>query len=150
MMKKGDQPYWLEPFYQQALDSEANTIILMFGTNDAKTFNWSYEEYRRDYIDMVNSFKSMESQPKIYLMIPPPLYKEVFDMIPQIINLELRTLIPDIAQDAGIPKERVINLFEALGGIALDKEHMFVDGCHPNDEGYAVIADTVMSSLGLQ
>lgn len=41
MMKAGDQPYWLEEFYLQALASEANTIIFMLGTNDAKKFNWN-------------------------------------------------------------------------------------------------------------
>lgn len=91
----------------------------------------------------------MESRPKVYLMIPPPLYQEVFDMNPKTINEEFPAMIPKIADIVGIPNERIINLFEALGGSAMDKVHLFADGCHPNDEGYALVADTVMKALGL-
>ena len=43
MMKNGDLPYWNEQFYQDALDSNADIIIIMLGTNDSKTFNWNSE-----------------------------------------------------------------------------------------------------------
>ena len=38
MMKNGDSPYWNEPEYMMALESNPNMIILMLGTNDAKYF----------------------------------------------------------------------------------------------------------------
>ena len=38
MMKKGDLPYWNEPFYQKALTSEADVVVLMLGTNDSKFY----------------------------------------------------------------------------------------------------------------
>ena len=41
MMKNGDYPYWNETAYQDALNSEADIMILMLGTNDAKTFQWN-------------------------------------------------------------------------------------------------------------
>ena len=43
MLRNGDQPYWQENAYKQAIASEANTIIMMFGTNDAKTFNMHFD-----------------------------------------------------------------------------------------------------------
>jgi acyl-CoA thioesterase-1 len=36
MMKNGDYPYWAEEAYQDVLDSKADYIVLMLGTNDAK------------------------------------------------------------------------------------------------------------------
>jgi acyl-CoA thioesterase I len=36
MMKNGDFPYWNEQAYQDALNSEADILILMLGTNDSK------------------------------------------------------------------------------------------------------------------
>ena len=38
MMKNGDYPYWNEPQYQQALKSKPDAVVLMLGTNDAKTY----------------------------------------------------------------------------------------------------------------
>ena len=43
MMKTGDLPYWNEKFYLYALDSDADIMIIMLGTNDSKTFNWNFE-----------------------------------------------------------------------------------------------------------
>ena len=34
MMKTGDFPYWNEQAYQDALNSEADIVIMMLGTND--------------------------------------------------------------------------------------------------------------------
>ena len=76
MMKKGDYPYWNEPQYQTAINSNANIVILMLGTNDAKHYQWNEDNYKADYIEMANNFLNMPSKPDLYIMVPPPLYKE--------------------------------------------------------------------------
>ena len=76
MLKSGDHPYWNEPQFQTAKNSNADVVVLMLGTNDAKTFNWNETAFKADYLDMINVFKNMTSKPDIHLMIPPPLYKE--------------------------------------------------------------------------
>ena len=53
MSKKGDYPYWNEDVFLQALASQADTIILMLGTNDAKEYNWNEKEFKEDYQDMI-------------------------------------------------------------------------------------------------
>ena len=40
-------------------------------------------------------------------------------------------------------QDHVIDLFNALGGKDLVAPNGFFDGCHPNDEGYEIIAKTV-------
>ena len=51
----------------------------MLGTNDSKIFNWTSPErgndYVRDYLDMITILTALPSAPKIYLMIPPPLFE---------------------------------------------------------------------------
>ena len=74
MMKNGDYPYWNEQAYQDTLASKANYLVLMLGTNDAKTFQYNQTEYVADYISMVKSFQAMTPTPDIFIMIPPPLY----------------------------------------------------------------------------
>lgn len=48
----------------------------MLGTNDAKTWNWNATAYFNDYVDMGKKLINLPSKPKLYLMVPPPLYKE--------------------------------------------------------------------------
>ena len=45
MLKKGDFPYCNEEHHQKVLESEADVIILMLGTNDSKFHNWNEAEY---------------------------------------------------------------------------------------------------------
>jgi hypothetical protein len=41
MMKNGDYSFWNHKFYQDALNSEADIFIMMFGTNDSKIYQWN-------------------------------------------------------------------------------------------------------------
>ena len=50
----------------------------MLGTNDARTFNWigiqsEGDSYEDDYLEMIKNFKNLPSNPRVYLMVPPPL-----------------------------------------------------------------------------
>jgi len=76
MMKTGDFPYWNEQAYQDALNSEADIVVMMLGTNDSKIFQWNRKQYHNDYIEMVKNMKNLPSKPEIYLMVPPPLYQD--------------------------------------------------------------------------
>ena len=74
MMKTGDSPYWNEQAYQDALNSEADIIVMMLGTNDSKKYQWNRRQFHKDYIEMATNFKNIPSKPELYIMIPPPLY----------------------------------------------------------------------------
>ena len=78
MMKTGDYPYWNEPFYQQALKSEADIVVLMLGTNDSKNYQWNIDEYTKDFKEMAKIFLGLDSKPNLHIMIPPPLYEADF------------------------------------------------------------------------
>lgn len=56
MMRKGDFPYWNEDKFQEALASQADTIVLMLGTNDSKSYQWDESAFEQDYVDMVTEF----------------------------------------------------------------------------------------------
>ena len=70
----------------------------------------------------------MQSEPEVYLMIPPPSYGAVWNIQPDIINQVYPQLIPEIANELGF---KVINLFDALGGVKLEKPELISDLCHP-------------------
>lgn len=109
-LKSGDKPYWHEMAYQMVTSSQADIIILQLGTNDAKTQNWNEESYVEDMVEMINTFKALESNPKIYLMIPPPLYVDgAYDMQQSVINERIPELVRDIASKTEIPEEQIID-----------------------------------------
>lgn len=56
--------YWIEPEYKIALNSDADIIILMLGTNDS-LFNWNESSFTKDYNEMVESLMNIKSKPKL-------------------------------------------------------------------------------------
>lgn len=78
LLRKGDNPYWKTPAFRAAAASDADVVILMLGTNDAKVWNWGRHaaEYPGDYHDLISVFSSMPSKPRIRIMTPPPLYQD--------------------------------------------------------------------------
>ena len=75
-MKGADHPYWNTSQYAAAIASDADVVVLMLGTNDAKRVNWgadSAEAYSRDSLAMISSFRAMPSKARVMMMIPPPM-----------------------------------------------------------------------------
>ena len=153
MMRRGDYPYWNEIQYQLALSSEADFVFIMLGTNDSKYFQWNETAYIEDYRAMASSFLAMPSSPKIYFMIPPPLYQDnAYSMNQRVINSVLPRVIPQIAESLSQPSESVIDIFSEMGGEHLSEWHLFCNGqncdtCHPNDAGQAFIAKAVYKQI---
>lgn len=69
-----------------------------------------------------------------------------------VINEVFPSLIPEIAKELNLTKDRVISIYDAMGGSDLDKWQYFCDGqncdqCHPNDAGYSILASEVYSKI---
>jgi len=142
MMRSGDRPYWNEGAFTNAQNFEADIVLLMLGTNDAKDFQWNAEQYEGDYRDMLRQF----GDATVYAMIPVPLYAPVFGMNMTTINEVLPELVPFIAASEQV---QAIDQFEALGGAELSCQECMYDynqpgasndGCHPTDIGMERIA----------
>ena len=118
----------------------------MLGTNDSKKWNWKGEaQYKEDLMKFINQIlegqsKLQEEKPDVYLMIPPPVYGDIYGMQEDIINKLYPQIIPQIANEMGL---KLINLFEALGGAELKRPELISDLCHPNEQGYKEIAQCI-------
>lgn len=143
--------YWITPTYASALASSPDVVTIFLGTNDAKAYNWGNAtfvgNYTWDYIKMVQAFKALPSSPKVYIVIPTPLYDEPgYDAPPcemrqDITNTVFPTLLPSTILPAS-GADGVIDVFNALGGSGLSQPQQFCDGCHPVDQGYLEVAQT--------
>ncbi len=144
MLKNGDKPYWNESQYTQALALNPDIVIIMLGTNDAKLeLNWTpyKEEFDDDYKDMIEAFRSLSSQPTIYICCIVPAYAEIWDISNTTIDGEVNPKIVEVAWDKGV---NLIDMYTQME----NKSSLFQsDGIHPNASGAVTMASYFHSIL---
>ena len=141
MLNKGDHPYMNEPAYKNALAFNPNIVVIKLGTNDSKSFNWKYKaDFMKDAQTMINAFKGLPSQPKIYLCYPSKAYLTGDGINDDIISKEIIPMIKKLAKKNDLS---VIDLHTAMGGMP----ELFPDRIHPNEKGAQVMAKAVYQSI---
>ena len=138
--------YWDTNAWSEAQLSNPDIVVIMLGTNDAKSFNWegiqqdTGDYYALDYVDLIQTVQGLKSSPKVYIMVPPPLRSPYpFSMNATVINEIFPTLVRNIAS---VTKVEIIDIFDALSG-----DDYSCDGCHPSNEGIQLIAETVAKAI---
>ena len=141
MLNKGDHPYMNEPAYKNALAFNPNIVVINLGTNDSKSFNWKYKaDFMKDAQNMINAFKGLPSQPKIYLCYPSKAYLTGDGINDDIISKEIIPMIKKLAKKNDLS---VIDLHTAMDGMP----ELFPDRIHPNEKGAQVMAKAVYQSI---
>lgn len=141
MLNKGDHPYMNEPAYKNALAFNPNIVVIKLGTNDSKSFNWKYKaDFMKDAQTMIDAFKGLPSQPKIYLCYPSKAYLTGDGINDDIIYKEIIPMIKKLAKKNDLS---VIDLHTAMDGMP----ELFPDRIHPNEKGAQVMAKVVYQSI---
>ena len=141
MLNKGDHPYMNEPAYKNALAFNPNIVVIKLGTNDSKSFNWKYKaDFMKDAQTMIDAFKGLPSQPKIYLCCPSKAYLTGDGINDDIISKEIIPMIKKLAKKNDLS---VIDLHTAMDGMP----ELFPDRIHPNEKGAQVMAKAVYQSI---
>ena len=141
MLNKGDHPYMNEPAYKNALAFNPNIVVIKLGTNDSKSFNWKYKaDFMKDAQTMIDAFKGLPSQPKIYLCYPSKAYLTGDGINDDIISKEIIPMIKKLAKKNDLS---VIDLHTAMVGMP----ELFPDRIHPNEKGAQVMAKAVYQSI---
>ena len=140
----GDLPYMDEKLYQKSLSFAPDIVILMLGTNDCKTYNWDETDFTASYTALLQSYRSLESAPDVYVMLPPPVFerfgKAAYHMQPQVLQSRIVPLTASIAEAQQV---QVIDLQSAFANSA----SLFPDGVHPDSKGAKQLAETVYSTV---
>ena len=141
MLNKGDHPYMNEPAYKNALAFNPNIVVIKLGTNDSKSFNWKYKaDFMKDAQTMIDAFKGLPSQPKIYLCYPSKAYLTGDGINDDIISKEIIPMIKKLAKKNDLS---AIDLHTAMDGMP----ELFPDRIHPNEKGAQVMAKAVYQSI---
>ncbi len=141
LLKKGDNPYWNEKAYQEALAFKPDVVVIMLGTNDTKPQNWKFEsEFVDDYTALVKSFQDLASKPRVYVCRPCPVPE------PGNIGITEKNVKEEIKRIDKLAKDMdlgVIDMHKALE----DKPALLPDRVHPNNEGAGEMAKAAFKAL---
>jgi alpha-L-fucosidase 2 len=141
LLNRGDTPYTKTPQYQAALAFKPDVVLIKLGTNDTKPQNWRHKKgYIGDYLQLINSFRNLESKPVVWICHPVPVFPEQWGIKDSVVREEILPRIQHIARKAGVP---IIDLYMPL------KQHpeCFPDKVHPNAAGATVMASIIAAQL---
>lgn len=144
VQSSADRPYVKEALYRKSKDFAPDIVIFMLGSNDSKAYNWNRDAFIKDYLSLVKSYQDLPSQPKVYVMAPPPVF-EVGDKVKyhiekETIAEEIVPLTKSLSKQLGVECMDLYSLFEG-------HPEWFSDGCHPTAEGAGYIAEALMEVL---
>ncbi|MDE7086993.1 MAG: xylanase, partial [Clostridia bacterium] len=143
-IKSGDYPFVNEKTYRQSLEFNPDIVVFLLGSNDSKENNWDKEKFINDYTEIIDSYLSLASSPKLYVLIPPPMFdvgkKVKYRLRKDVTEDEICPAIEQIAKSKGIETIDLQAVFK-------NRKDLFADGVHPNAEGCKVLAQSVFNAI---
>lgn len=145
LLSKGHRPYVQSEAYRKALDFKPDIVIIDLGLNDTDPRNWPFyrDEFTRDYLDLINSFRSSEGKaPKVYICRMTPIFHQHprFKSGTRDWFWQIQSAIEIVAKSCGA---QLIDLHTPL----YSRPDLFADALHPDTEGAGIIARTIGSVL---
>lgn len=137
--EEGGFPYTAQSVYWESQRFQPDCVIIMLGTNDAMNVNWKgKEEFKKGIIQLSETYRSLESQPDIYLATPMFTYDTGRE------SLIESGIVPAIKEAAQELNCGMIDMNQKTKNLDTD---FYVDGIHLNDEGYYLMAKLILEDL---
>ena len=114
--------------FQNAIDFNPNIVIIMLGTNDARLDLIQYNgTFINNYITLIQAFQKLPSNPKIWLVLPPPVFSgQTWSLNPKYFEQTILSGIKQVANQTNLP---LIDVYSLL----IDYPEYFPDGIHPKE-----------------
>ncbi len=141
ILKKGDPSYWNTSQFKKAKSSNPNIVVIFLGSNDLKPKNWKYKNlFVNNYSELINTFTSLDSKPKVFLVHPTPSFGSLEGITNKKITQELIPKISSIGTQYNIPTIDLHSPFTS-------KSHLFPDTIHPDKYATKIIAQIVYENI---
>lgn len=141
LMNSGDNPYVNEKQYTDSQNFAPDYVILMLGTNDAKTSNWTHKaDFESDMKAMIASYRALASHPIVIVATSPTVGATNITIADAVVTDEVVPLQKKVASELGCP---VID----INALTKNAPQNYADGIHPNDEGYTAMAKMFYDGL---
>ena len=135
-------PYLYQPQFEKAEKFNPDVVLIMLGTNDAnRELTLSDKDLEEDYAQLVTSFQSLPSNPKVIVVKSPPIFtspESAYNNTNLVTNVNPR--VETLAAQMNL---LIIDMYDAFGNHA----EYFADGVHPTDEGAELIASIMCSTV---
>ena len=153
----GNRSYWgtTDHGYGQAKNERPDIVIIALGTNDAGGDVWNSNEakagygssynFRKDYTEMINEFKAINGNVKVYICLPPTIYANNQNNMDGWHNKNLEdVLMPIIRQVAAATGATLIDLHTITRN---HRNDLYNDDLHPNQKGQTLLAQTIYNAI---
>ena len=140
LQKHGDFPYWICKEFSDVFAYKPDIIVIKLGTNDTKPQNWNQDNYKNDYQALIDTFKTISTNPKIYLCLPVPAFKTRWGINDSTVVHGVIPVIKELAAKNDLP---VIDLYDDMSDQGAD----FFDSIHPNEEAAKVMAGFIAKAI---
>lgn len=143
-----DRSYMTLAHYQESLAYNADYVVFMMGSNDAKPDNWiGTEAFREDLLTILDSYGDAE----IILCTPATAFF-LEGQTEGVTNHNIQPLVVEqiaqVVREVAAEREYILLDIHAL--TAQHPEWFAADGVHPSNEGAAAIAQEVAAVLSAQ
>jgi len=140
LLKNGNFPYWISKEFYNVFAFQPNIVLIKLGTNDTKLKNWNEENFEKDYQALIDTLRSMPSNPEIIVCLPVPVYRTAWGINDSTL---IAGVIPAIQRIARKNHLQIIDLNNPLR----NQPGNFPDGIHPNETGARNMAIIVADEL---
>lgn len=140
MQTDANKPYWFQKDLANVFVYQPEVIVIMLGTNDSKTPNWNATSFERDYQLMIDTLRTLHTNPEIYLCSPPPAYSHAWEISDSTIQAGVIPIVNRIAQKNNL---KVVDVYNGMTNLS----NLFPDGIHPNPEGIKIMADIIAKGI---
>lgn len=141
LLSKGDNPYINDTAYTNSKSFNPDYVIIMLGTNDAKPQNWAHKaDFEADMKTMIETYRALESRPTVLIATSPTVGTTNIGIAEAVVTGEVVPLQKKVAAEMGCP---VID----INALTKNMPQNYADGIHPNDTGYAAIAQMFRDGL---
>ncbi len=135
------EPYMNQTEFLKAEQFMPNVVVIMLGTNDAYPARQQYiSHFINDYKELIGGFQALSTKPKIYIVLPPPIFSDYMGPNGTILVKDIVPLIKQTANELGLP---IIDVYTPL----VNHPEYFWDGVHPNSQGAKIIATEIYDAL---
>lgn len=142
LLKQGTVPFWNTQGIRITSEMNPDIIYIMLGTNDSKPVNWAYKDrFVGDYLNLVDIYRALPSNPQIYLGLPPPATDSTGDVRGPVVANEV---IPKILE---VARQRNLRVVDAHTPFLDPFRSVLPDGIHPNDTGAGLIATQIHQAV---
>ena len=139
-----------QPQYEESLESGADIVVIMLGTNDSKAWDMAKPTFKSWYIRLIESYYAVNPDVKIILVTAPPtLNGNKFGIPNDVIRDHICPIQREVAEELGLPLVDLRAEMEAIEGgyYHLLRESATYDGVHLSVRGAIFLAELVAEAI---